>query len=354
MKKATTALSKMVLGAVGEKIKDKKRLLVIGDGFFLEHVPFAALYSLYGDDFTLLLREKEIVTLPSASSLIQIRRYQNKGSDRTKTVAVFADPVYLGEKQGERGNRTRNLADIWRKQTRGLGLREGEIGFARLEHSQKEAEAIAKLVPKEELFLAQRYAASRETAQKAELSQYRYIHFAAHGVFDDKYPEFSGIALSEVNEEGERIGGLLLLPDIFNLNLSSAELVVLSACHTIAGKERRGEGIVGLTRGFMYAGAGRVVVSLWEVDDEATAKLMEIFYQNMLQEGFAPTAALRAAQLEISEKRKWQNPYYWAGFLLQGEYQPIQSHNKTDDLSPILAESHWVNLLKGAGLGDIA
>ena len=299
-----------------------------------------------------LLKEKEIVILPSASSLTQIRRYQNKSSEGTKTVAVFADPVYSHEEQGEKGNEIGSLADIWRKKTRGLALREGETGFPRLKHSQKEAEAIAKLVPKEELFLAQRYAASRETVQKAELNQYRYIHFSAHGFFDGKHPEFSGIALSMVNEKGKSINGFLLTPDIFNLNLSAAELVVLSACQTIAGKERRGEGIVGLTRGFMYAGAARVVVSLWDVEDKVTPKLMEIFYQKMLQEGLAPTTTLRAAQLEISEKPGWSNPYYWAGFVLQGEYQPI-SDQKRDYLSPILAKNNWVNLLESAGLGDI-
>jgi len=97
--------------------------------------------------------------------------------------------------------------------------------------------------------------------------------------------------------------------------------VVLSACKTGLGKEIRGEGLVGLTRGFMYAGAARVVVSLWSVDDEATSELMTRFYSRMLKEGLPPASALRAAQIEILKQPRWQTPYYWAAFVLQGEWK---------------------------------
>ncbi len=126
--------------------------------------------------------------------------------------------------------------------------------------------------------------------------------------------------MSLVNEQGQDIDGLLLTPDIFNLNLP-AELVVLSACRTGVGKEVKGEGIVGLTRGLMYAGAKRVVMSLWSVEDEATAVLMASFYQKLLKQGEPPIKALRAAQLEMWHHKQWQEPYYWAAFILQGEWQ---------------------------------
>jgi CHAT domain-containing protein len=123
-----------------------------------------------------------------------------------------------------------------------------------------------------------------------------------------------------VDENGNSENGFLRLHDIFNLKLP-AELVVLSACQTGLGQEIRGEGIVGLTRGFMYAGAARVVVSLWYIDDAATAEFMVKFYQQMWQQNLTPAAALQAAQVEMWQEQKWRSPYYWAAFTLQGEWQ---------------------------------
>ncbi|NET59779.1 MAG: CHAT domain-containing protein [Symploca sp. SIO2E6] len=122
------------------------------------------------------------------------------------------------------------------------------------------------------------------------------------------------------NEQGNSQNGFLRLHDVFNLNLP-AELVVLSACQTGLGQEVKGEGLVGLTRGFMYAGSQRVLVSLWNVSDTATAEMMKRFYRNMLQEGLSATAALRAAQLEMQQETQWKAPYYWAAFTLQGEWR---------------------------------
>jgi CHAT domain-containing protein len=128
------------------------------------------------------------------------------------------------------------------------------------------------------------------------------------------------VVLSLVDEKGKPQNGFLRLHDVFNLNLP-AELVVLSACQTGLGEEVKGEGLVGLTRGFMYAGSPRVVVSLWSVDDEATSQLMAKFYKKMLQDGLKPAAALRAAQLELWQQQRWQSPFYWAAFTLQGEWR---------------------------------
>src|SRR5262249_21752085 len=126
--------------------------------------------------------------------------------------------------------------------------------------------------------------------------------------------------LSLVNEEGQRQDGFLQLQDFYNLNLP-AELVVLSACETGLGKEVNGEGLIGLTRGFMYAGAPRIVSSLWKVGDFATAKLMKVFYTSMEQDGMRPAQALRNAQLALISDRRWSAPYYWAGFTIQGEWK---------------------------------
>ncbi|MGH9961085.1 MAG: CHAT domain-containing protein, partial [Pyrinomonadaceae bacterium] len=151
-------------------------------------------------------------------------------------------------------------------------------------------------------------------------SQYRFVHFATHGYLDSKRAEFSALVLSMVDEHGNQQDGFLRAHEIFNLNLP-AELVVLSACQTGLGEEIKGEGLVGLTRGFMYAGARRVVVSLWNVNDRATAELMQRFYRGMLREKLTPAASLRRAQAEMFRHQQWRSPYYWSAFVLQGEWR---------------------------------
>jgi CHAT domain-containing protein len=126
--------------------------------------------------------------------------------------------------------------------------------------------------------------------------------------------------LSLIDERGQPQDGFLRLHDIYNLQLR-ADLVVLSACETALGKEIRGEGLIGLTRGFMYAGAPRVVASLWKVEDKATAELMKRFYKGMLKEGKRPAVALRDAQVEMWRREGWQAPFFWAAFTLQGEWK---------------------------------
>jgi CHAT domain-containing protein len=153
-----------------------------------------------------------------------------------------------------------------------------------------------------------------------QLSQYRIIHLATHGFADDANPELSGIVLSLVDKLGKSQRGYLRLTDIFNLDFP-ADLVVLSACETGQGKEIQGEGLVGLTRGLMYAGSPRIVVSLWSVDDQGTKELMTEFYRQMWQQGKSPIAALRAAQLSLWQNPTWHNPLYWAAFTLQGEWR---------------------------------
>jgi CHAT domain-containing protein len=152
------------------------------------------------------------------------------------------------------------------------------------------------------------------------LSQYRIVHFATHGLLNSEHPEFSGLVFSLVNERGKAQDGFLQLQDIYNLNLS-ADLVVLSSCETALGKEISGEGLVGLTRGFMYAGATRVVASLWNVSDAATARLMADFYRAMEHDGLRPAAALRSAQIQMWKQKRWSSPYFWAAFQIQGEWR---------------------------------
>lgn len=189
----------------------------------------------------------------------------------------------------------------------------------RLTHSLHEAKAIFQAAGPNQSFSALNFKASRETATSPELAKYRIIHFATHGVLDLEHPELSGIVLSMVDENGQPQDGYLRLHEIYNLYLP-AELVVLSACQTGVGKQIKGEGLIALTRGFMYAGAKSVVASLWKVDDAATSALMTEFYKQMFTNKLKPAAALREAQIKISQQKRWQSPYYWAGFFIQGEW----------------------------------
>lgn len=179
--------------------------------------------------------------------------------------------------------------------------------------------AIVSLAPPASALKAVDFEASRATALSDRLGQYRVIHFATHGLLDSAHPELSGLALSMVDESGQGQDGYLRLNEIYNLRLN-ADLVVLSACQTGLGKEIRGEGLIGLTRGFMYAGAPRVVASLWQVNDAATAELMKRFYRGMLKNGLRPAASLRAAQLELMARPAWRSPYFWSAFVIQGEW----------------------------------
>jgi CHAT domain-containing protein len=163
--------------------------------------------------------------------------------------------------------------------------------------------------------------ASRDTAMSPELGRYRVVHFATHAVFDNDNPGLSGIMLSMFDGRGMPRDGFLRLHDIYGMSLP-ADLVVLSACSTALGKQVNGEGLVGVVRGFMHAGAKRVIASLWKVDDEATGELMRRFYEGMFEKGLAPAAALRDAQLALRRHPRWQAPFYWAAFSLQGEWSP--------------------------------
>jgi CHAT domain-containing protein len=203
-----------------------------------------------------------------------------------------------------------------------VGLDSDQI--PRLLASREEAKAIMKLVPWHTGFEALDFDANRTTAMSSELSQYRIVHFATHALVNNEHPELSRIVLSMVDKKGQQQDGSLRLQDIYNLKLP-VNLVVLSACQTGLGKDVKGEGLIGLTRGFMYAGASGVVASLWKVDDDATAELMKHFYDGLFKRDLTPAAALREAQLTLRKDKRWQNPYFWAGFVIQGDYEQTVS-----------------------------
>ncbi|AFY49632.1 hypothetical protein Nos7524_3858 [Nostoc sp. PCC 7524] len=316
-------LSQIILAPVAPQLKNQ-RLVVVSDGA-LQYVPFTALntnYSQAGNKYQPLLLNHEIITLPSASTVAILRQEHKQRQPTSKALAVLADPVFSSDDERLQGKTARPAVvdNNLNKLALTRAASDSEIRFERLRFTRQEAEAILALVPDSKGKPAFDFTASRNTATSNELSQYRIIHFATHGILNSKHPELSGVVLSLFDNQGMPQNGFLRLHDIFNLNLQ-AELVVLSACKTGLGEEVKGEGLVGLTRGFMYAGSPRVVVSLWSVDDQATSELMQLFYKQMLQTGLKPAAALRTAQIEIWRKQQYAAPYYWAAFTLQGEWK---------------------------------
>ena len=320
---ANNALSQIILQPAAAQL-GQKRLLIVGDGV-LNYLPFAAL-SLprkSGENANPpLIVDHEIVLLPSASTLGILRQNYSDRQAPTRTLAILADPVFSGNDERVKNSSSATTQQAVESANPGLSRSRGDNGgqFNRLKFTRQEAQIIKALVPANSRTESFDFEASRATATSPNLSQYKIIHFATHGLVNSTHPELSGVIFSLVDEKGKPLNGFLRLTDIFNLKLA-ANLVVLSACQTGLGQNIQGEGMVGLTRGFMYAGAQRVVVSLWSVDDEGTATLMSSFYQGMLQKGLTPAAALRAAQLELWKESKWHSPYYWAAFTLQGEWR---------------------------------
>lgn len=321
---AAATLSDMLLSRVADRLTSK-RIAVVADGI-LHYIPFAALT--ISKTRVPLIAAHEVVTLPSASVLAALRRELADRKPGPRAVAVFADPVFSGDDprirtaqegmQSETGDDS--LHDDLRRSMGDVDIGGGGPAFPRLPFSRREADAIAAAAPSGQTMKALDFHASHDRAIGDDLSDYRIIHFAAHGLLNSRHPELSGIVLSLVDRQGRPQNGFLRLNEVYNLKLR-AELVVLSACQTGLGKEIRGEGLVGLTRGFMYAGSPRVVASLWKVDDAATAELMKRFYSGMFGKGLPPAAALRQAQIEMWNQERWRSPYYWAAFVLQGEWR---------------------------------
>ena len=319
------ALSRVLLEGVAARLRSEwrgKRLLVVAPGA-LAYLPFGALPSLGESTGRPLLHNHEVVVAPSASVLFAQRRERMAQSPGPATVAVVADPVFDAGDPRVRAPARRPGEEPPPARADGVSRaanRMGRDGFSRLPFSRREAEEITRLVPRHTLLRATDFAASRTLVTEGGLANSRVVHFATHGLLDSEHPDLSGLVLSLVDEKGAPRDGFLRMHEIYNLRLP-ADLVVLSACQTALGRDIRGEGLFGVTRGFMYAGARRVVASLWQVDDESTAELMKRFYRAMLEEHRRPADALRTAQLELSRNRRWSAPFYWAGFVLQGEWQ---------------------------------
>jgi CHAT domain-containing protein len=241
------------------------KLLVVPHGV-LHYLPFNALRDAKGD----MIDRYSMRLLPSASVLTFLHQRKAGG----KGLLVLGNPD-LGNPQYD------------------------------LPGAQKEAAEIARLRPDTTLLMR---ASATKAAVKAEGGKYAYLHFASHGKFNPERPLQSGLYLAGREEEG-----MLTVDELYSLNLN-ADLVTLSACETALGSIDNGDDVIGLTRGFFYAGASSIIASLWPVDDEATYQMMTKFYSDLARTSKAD--ALRIAQLAV--KAKYPHPFYWAAFQLTG------------------------------------
>ena len=333
---ASNALYKVVLepaaGMIGEK-----RLLVVADGA-LNYIPFEVLLkSPDSGDFSslgYLVKSNEIVYAPSASVVGAIKQQRTKATGHA--MLIIADPVF--NSNDARAHKTTG-APSNDAEVRGLGIQgaladvagstapattnstmEG-LPLVRLQGTRTEAEQISKLAKgsgaQADVWLD--LDANEDNLGTRDVTKYRIIHVATHGLLNAERPQFTGVVLSLVGNKTH--DGFVRTDEVFNLRLGSP-LVMLSACETGLGKEKRGEGVMGLTRAFMYAGAPTVGVSLWSVADKSTADLMTDFYKRLLTTGDATTTsgALRGAQLAMISGKKYSAPFYWAPFVLVGDW----------------------------------
>jgi CHAT domain-containing protein/Tfp pilus assembly protein PilF len=308
-------LSRLLLGQVAGRLGNKRLLVVAPPA--LQYVSFSALPNPVvavkpGEVWPEPMMERhEILPIPAVSILKPLRRARVDPVERSGLLAMLSDPV-----TSSRDDRLRGVSPT--------PLPEPELGsMERLQYADDEAEKIVELFPPGSYFKATGFDVRRDLVLSGQLKSYAILHFATHGYLNPRNAGFSGLVLSQYDRQGQRIDGLLSARDIEKLNLS-ADLVVLSACGTALGQEVRGEGLVGLTHAFFSAGVPRVIVSLWDVDDRSTAELMAIFYSNLQKDGLPPSEALRKAQLTLRKMPGRSAPSFWAGFVLQGDWQPLR------------------------------
>jgi tetratricopeptide (TPR) repeat protein len=336
---AADRVSRMLLPAAAiAHLREKRTVLVVSNGI-LQSLPFGILsLSSRPQPYVPLIVDHELINLPSASTLAMLRSDLGYHSRRSlQSIVVFADPVFTDEdervirssncvpanqvkslespKYGRRGGQ--NKSQIAEMLAVGNDKVRAGVALTRLPGTRREAQILERLAPRSKLILD--FDATLPAATEPSVSDYQIVHFATHGIAPDDHPEFSGVVLSLVDKQGCAHEGYLGLPIVYNLSLR-VDLVVLSACETGLGEEVRGEGLIGLTRGFMYAGSPRVIASLWKVRDNATEELMRRMYTGIFKAGMRPSAALSSAAASMWKDQRWA-PSDWAGFVFFGEWQ---------------------------------
>jgi len=298
---AGAELYRMLLGPVAGALAGKKRLLIVTDGA-LAYLPFEAI-----GERAKLIDSFSVAYAPSASTAGALRDRAAKRVPASKTLLAFGDPSLPGGRAPSAAMKSQV---------------ERGFSFVALPNARGEVASISGLFAPDSTRTYLGDAATESRLKAEPLSEYKYLHFAAHGYFDEDEPRRSGIVLAQVADPNE--DGFLQAREVMSLRLNS-DMVTLSACQSGLGKLLAGEGVQGLARSFFHAGAQSVVVSLWNVDDQATAELMKRFYGSM-RDGLSPVRvknfeALRRAKQALSRTvgGRWRHPYYWAPFVLIGE-----------------------------------
>lgn len=341
-------LSDILFGQAVDQLGEK-RLVVVADRS-VHYIPLAALPRPRSDSSQSLnpplVLSNEIAYEPSAN--VQLLLATSGRDVPKKTAFVLADPIFsVDDDRVKSVNKDQHEVAMNYDLPRFPAERGDGETFLRLPNTQREAELISSYLDSDQITRLTGGAATRENLYRLQLTDYRILHFATHAVVNEATPDLSGIVLSRFDEAGNPQNGRLLLNDIYRLELS-ADLVVLSACRSGTGKEIRGEGITGLTRGFLLSGSKSVLGTLWKVDDSATAQFMKYYYESLLDKNLPPAAALRNAQLKMLTSEQWQSPYYWAAFTINGEFRsPILLKPR----SKVAVVAYWIGgLLIAASL----
>ncbi len=308
-------LSQTLFGEIADKIRGK-RLIIVPDGK-LRYFPISALPIPNDESNKPFLLTNEIVYEPSASMLYLLKTKRDKSISGQKDFLVYSDAVFsLNDERLKSAGKSSFLNAKSKDDSLLISLDYLE----RLEASDDESKMIFDYFDSSNSKTVSGFDANRKRLLADNLSDYKVLHFATHGLYNEEVPELSGIVLSQFDDQGQKRNGLIWLQDIYRLKLS-ADLVVLSACDTGIGTEIKGEGLMSLTNGFLQAGAKSVVSSRWKVEDQATTDLMKNFYQILANENIPASKALQKAKIKMYENPNFRYPYFWASFAIHGDSQ---------------------------------
>ncbi len=301
-----SSLYDLLIGPAEARIAAAKRILVSADGP-LHTLPFAALVR----RGQYLVEWKPVNSILSATVYAELKRRRRTTADPAQgQLVAFGDPIYPRLPE-DREAAPAGTLEILTAVRRGLSLDP-------IPATRSEVESIASLYPRARAFVG---GEATEERAKSVGSQARLLHFACHGLLNERFPLDSALALTIPKHPAEgQDNGLLQAWEILESVRLDADLVTLSACDTALGKEAGGEGLIGLTRAFQYAGARSVLASLWGVSDLSTADLMKRFYGH-LRVGMSKAEALQAAQIALIHSPEFSHPYYWAAFQLVGDWK---------------------------------
>ncbi len=322
--KIAKELSRDLFGQVAGKFGNK-RLIVVPDGK-LGYFPVSALPLPNSEKNEPLLLSNEVVYEPSASTLSILASGSKQPNPASKSLLIFSDPVFSAE---DSRLSPENKTDLTANKETGEKFRfvESLNSLVRLDASKTEADSIIEILGNENADNFSGFTANRGRLLDTNAADYKILHFATHGLIDESRPELSGIVLSRFDENGQQTDEFFRLHDIYGMSLNS-DLVILSACNTGIGKEVRGEGLMSLNNAFLSVGAKSVMASLWKVEDGATLELMKNFYDAMANEQLTPSKALQKAQIKMWRSGRYQSPFYWAAFTVQGDYKNVPDVSK--------------------------